>query len=257
MGRRQQAEAAFRLVLDSEPTNARAFLGLAQSLDDAHAQKAFDCFRSAADLEPGLADAHNGLGCLSPDPASAQPHFARAVELEPTCAEFRSNLAMCLLEQGKLAEAETELEDAVAMGAGPAVALALAEVLFDTGRLADADRILRPIVTGVEIDGQFHREAWRHYENLDFAAAEECFASCKPSEDDVLWAWVFALYGKILMATEREWPATRCFRTAIRLQPRAAEYHKLLSEALLAQRLSLKAGAAMRRARELERALRE
>jgi Tfp pilus assembly protein PilF len=253
LGRRQQAEDAFRVALEQDPANARAYLGLAESLMEVKPREAYDYFRSAAELLPSLADAHNGLGCLSETPAAAESHFRRAAELEPTCAEFLSNLGMCLLEQGKTSEARSELEDALAMGAGYEISAALAELAFEVGDCASAEELLRPALSEVTVHNQFPREAWRHYEVLDFDAAEALFLEEAGTDDDPLWGWIFALYGKILLATDRDWPAARCLRTAIRLQPREAEYHRLLSEALASQKLTIKAGAARRRARQLAR----
>ncbi len=103
----------------------------------------------AARLEPGFAPAHFYLGKLEMSrgrPALAEPHFLRAVASEPGMVDAWQELGSALYAQGRLEEAASALEKALALGPRGddegAVHNELARVRMEQGRLDEAGRRL-------------------------------------------------------------------------------------------------------------------
>jgi Flp pilus assembly protein TadD len=104
-------------------------------------------YRRVTEAEPDCAEAWHLLGIVAlqrGEGATAQRLIARAVELAPGDAKFRTNLANSVVVQGNLAAAEPILRAAISADAGYADAhYALGHVLRDSGRLKEAEASLR------------------------------------------------------------------------------------------------------------------
>lgn len=97
-GRVAQAEAAYRMVIEADPSSFRAHynLGLARLALGERAAAAGSLLE-AVRLQPQLAEAHYLLGHLFCDddrPDEGLAHFRRALELRPESAEARWSLAL-------------------------------------------------------------------------------------------------------------------------------------------------------------------
>jgi hypothetical protein len=69
--------------------------------------------------------------------------WRRIVNLMPDVAGFHVSLSESLVTIGELEEAATHLEQAAALGAGPAVRLRLVEVYLRLGRRAESEQARR------------------------------------------------------------------------------------------------------------------
>ncbi|HTB11458.1 MAG TPA: tetratricopeptide repeat protein [Bryobacteraceae bacterium] len=143
-GNPRNAVAAFDQALKRAPNSSVAFLdlagaltqsgqnaraievlkrGLAQGLSDpllwyqlGLASHDPDAFRKALALDPGLAEAHDGLGELlasSGDLAHAESEFREALRIEPDMPSAQSNLGHVLAARGNLPEAAWYFQKAV------------------------------------------------------------------------------------------------------------------------------------------------
>lgn len=125
----RQARDQFQRALDHDPTFAQAWSGLADafehltSLSALSADEAYPRARAAAEraleLDPYLADAHASLAmALSMyyhDSQTADAHFRRAIELDPSYARGRRLYASHLRNHGRFEDALTEVRTAQAL----------------------------------------------------------------------------------------------------------------------------------------------
>ena len=147
-GRVDDAERAYRMVLDREPGNAIAthYLGLIawQRGDVASAERSM---RAAIEADASIADFHNNLGLLLRDARRVEEAiacFRRTLEIDPGWIEARSNLALVLEGAGRFDEALAAYRGAVA--AEPRFAIGhqnLARALLARGELAEGWREYR------------------------------------------------------------------------------------------------------------------
>ncbi len=145
------AESDFRSALVHRPNEFDDQLGLAWSLArQANAAKNRHALELAADLEQRLADpsVHVCLGVLAfkaGQPAAAEHHFRRALEISPHHGSH-TDLGALYAHLGRSEEAESELRAAIAQDWHDAVAhVELGSLLLDLGgdRLAEAEREFR------------------------------------------------------------------------------------------------------------------
>lgn len=145
------AENDFRSALGYRPDDFDDQLGLAWSLArQADAAKHRQALEVAADLERRLADpsVHVCLGVLAfkaGQPAAAEHHFRRALEISPHHGSH-TDLGALYAHLGRSEEAESELRAAIAQDWHDAVAhVELGSLLLDLGgdRLAEAEREFR------------------------------------------------------------------------------------------------------------------
>lgn len=114
----REARRLYERVTSLDPGHARAFnhlgLILLRTGDEA---SAFRAFQEAILTMPDLAPAWNNIGTLHEsdgrDPI-AEDHYRRSVEIDPTLAEARLNLARVLYKRGDFAEAEKVVREVIA-----------------------------------------------------------------------------------------------------------------------------------------------
>jgi predicted O-linked N-acetylglucosamine transferase (SPINDLY family) len=114
-----EAENPLRAALEKLPRHPEAWLNLARSLRSLGrpAGDVVACLRRAVELEPDRAETHEQLGellVLAEGLPAAEPHFRRAVELQPGLSCAWTNLGLALLEApGRFREAVECLNHAV------------------------------------------------------------------------------------------------------------------------------------------------
>lgn len=121
-GRLDDAEAAFRMVLQLEPDSFKARYNLAVTYANRGAvDRAVSMYEEALEVgadHPEAALAWNNLGAIwldRGDLTKARPYFERAVASPGASLESRYNLALILRAEGELERAIEELEAAAAM----------------------------------------------------------------------------------------------------------------------------------------------
>jgi tetratricopeptide (TPR) repeat protein len=93
-----------------------------------------------ARIEAGIAEAHELLS----EPALAEPHYRRAIELAPDYSEGHLHLARLLAARGAADEATALLREAIAAQPdSPEVAVELSDLLVSKGDLQEAARLLQ------------------------------------------------------------------------------------------------------------------
>jgi len=110
-GRLEDAEAAFRDILDRAPGYALAWFFLGRLRDTkGDRDAAIDFLRKAIEIDPKLVRAHNDLGIFMQNRGrldEAEACYRRALEIDGQFAEAMSNLGAVLAERGRLEDAST------------------------------------------------------------------------------------------------------------------------------------------------------
>jgi eukaryotic-like serine/threonine-protein kinase len=107
----EEAIKAFRKALEIDPKLAPAHYNLGNVLwhDLKRPQEALEAYREALEIDPKYADAHVNLGAVLCDdlnrPQEAIEAFRKALEIDPKLAPAHTNLGLVLLKQGRFAEA--------------------------------------------------------------------------------------------------------------------------------------------------------
>ena len=112
-GRLAEAERLYRLVCDTDPTNARAFHLLGLVAHQLSRPDAASLVGRAVTLDPDFAEAHNDRGVILAANGlfvDALPCFEKAVALKPGYHEARNNLARGWRALGRLDEATKQFE---------------------------------------------------------------------------------------------------------------------------------------------------
>lgn len=116
-GRRDEAVATLRQLIQSDPRNADARLLLGSVLMEAGQRaESITQLKEAVRLLPESAEAHNALGeayNAFGEPSAARPEFARAVELDPKHAQAQANLGDVLAQQNEPDAAIPHLDAAI------------------------------------------------------------------------------------------------------------------------------------------------
>jgi arylsulfatase A-like enzyme/Flp pilus assembly protein TadD len=114
MGRRREAQAAFRRVLELDPTSATAYENLGiDAIGAGDFSAAIDHLTRAIELDPRLARAHNALAAASmrqKREADAIAHWQTALRLDPRLYDALYNLGTSLWDAGRRDEARPYLE---------------------------------------------------------------------------------------------------------------------------------------------------
>lgn len=258
-GRFAEAETAFRLALAKRPEEARLYLALGLCIDpDERPDEALSNFKRAVELDDMLADAHNGIGICETDLARGEAAFRRAIVIEPHSAEFHANLAVCLLRQGRMQDAEPIFRAAVLLEPSNLLLVCdWVELLLDLRRYRDAETAITKVLKKRCGDRSklLDRRAWWFYDERRFAEADATFASLRGKSPEGE-AWLYFVLARTFRLQQMEPKAIEAVRTAIALSPATTEFHEELGQLLERTRQPDRAGAAYARAGELSRARR-
>src|SRR6202790_565053 len=150
-GRLAEAERLYRLVCDTDPTNARAFHLLGVVAHQLNHPDAASLVGRAVALDPDFAEAHNDRGVILAANglfADAVPCFEKAVALKSGHHEARNNLARGLRALGRLDEATKQFERVLkSTPDSPVAHFNLASMLELTGEKPAAARHYRSAVS--------------------------------------------------------------------------------------------------------------
>lgn len=238
-GRRQEAGALYRQVLEADPGNADALhlmgMLLADSGDLAAAER---WVRRAIAACPSVAMFHNNLGNIlraAGKAAEAEDCYRRAIELEPAYAEAYSNLGNVLQETGRLKEALAHYDHALRLQPECAEAHnSRGNALRLCGRRQEAvEAIEKALALRPE-----YAEAWVNLAAVrrELGQLESAEAACRRAlQLNPQLAEAHANLGAILLERNRLVEAERACRRAISLKPELAEAYANLAAALIEQ----------------------
>jgi tetratricopeptide (TPR) repeat protein len=252
-GRLEEAEEQFRLLLQREPANPRAALGLAQVAWErgapeqslTHLRRAVDSPFTRKKACHLLAEVYQQQG----DRAAAERALQRAAQLpddqgwvdsflgevEQLRVGIRTRLeeANRLLEQGKVDEAVAFLQQAARdYPEADAVWVSLGRALVRQGNLVAAERTLR---RAVEIAPEAAEARFQLgvalFSQKAYPAAADCFR--KAVELKPAHALAYYNLGHCLMLQDDRAGAIEAFGGAVRCRPQFAEAHTNLADLLL------------------------
>jgi len=141
-GNRALAERAYELALERQPQNAAACERLALLYvqagrnDDARV-----LFERALDVQSDRWRSHDGLGILADrrqDYVAAIGHYDRALEIEPRAASVMNNRGYSRFLSGDPVRAESDLKEAIRLGARNGAWMNLGKVQASQARYAEA-----------------------------------------------------------------------------------------------------------------------
>ncbi len=178
LGRRRDAQEAYRAVLAREPSRPAALVGLANSLmAEGREDEAVGLLRNrvaAGDrdhlLLATLAEFHGQMG----DAERALDIWKLAAATYPNSGVARHNLAAAFGDRSRYAEAEAAARAAIAAGVnGPPTWLVLARALQGLGRLNEAEAAFRETVRLAPNSAEAHRDLtqilWMRTSNVSAA----------------------------------------------------------------------------------------
>lgn len=161
LGKKLEAEAAYRAALACDPGFRAGRLGLARLLNDlargeeAESEARVLIERDARDAEAWAVLGEALAGRQLPDQAEAA--YRRALDLRPGYAIARHNLGALLAREQRAEEALHELDRAATDGLrGREIQLSRARALFDLGRFDDADAALQSALGAAPLDTESH-----------------------------------------------------------------------------------------------------
>jgi tetratricopeptide (TPR) repeat protein len=178
LGNRALAEKAYEFALEREPNNAAACerLGLLY-LQSARANDAGVLFERAILLEPNRWASHNGLGILADrrkDYAAAIGHYNRALEIEPKAAPVMNNRGYSRFLAGDAVSAESDLKEAIRLGARDGAWTNLGKVQANQARYADA---LESFLQEMDLPNAYNLLGEAAMERGDYDQARKYFES--------------------------------------------------------------------------------
>lgn len=112
------ATAAFRRAVEANSQDAGAWLHLGNACRrSGQMREALSAYRQAIQIDDTYSEAHNNYGMLlsASDASAAEFHLRRSIKLDPRNAEAHNNLANLLARSGKLQEAISHYERALAI----------------------------------------------------------------------------------------------------------------------------------------------
>jgi protein O-GlcNAc transferase len=255
-GRWQEAEAAYRRMLDADPRNVEALHLLGALLSQmGHFAAAVAVMERALQCRPADPVLWNNLGNALKDAgrlADAEKSYRESLKRLPGFAHAHCGLGHLLHLRGNLAEAERALNDALAINARhPYAHNYLGMVLADSGRLKEAAESFRQALA-------IHPDFAQAHHNLglvqfELGQGEEAERSYRRAL--ALAPHVGAIHsdlGDTLAAYGHPDEAQRCYRHALDLDPRFAPAHAGMGNVLRAHGKFGESEASLRRALELD-----
>ncbi len=221
-GRTEDAVAAYREVLERDPTHQSALEGLGRLLaQSGRAEEAIPVLLQAIDQNPGAYQIHSDLGLAyvnSGRTTQAIQELRAAVRINPDAPQTQSGLGAALIQTRDIEGAEAAFRKAIRLQPHYANAHAnLANVLAGTNRPADAEHHFQQAL-------RFDPEAFEAHFN----------------------------YSRLLAATERFGEAEKYLQAALRLNPGVAEAHDELGTLFALQGKNRAAASAYRKALEVD-----
>jgi len=255
-GRIAEAEAAYRQILASDPTNFDALhlLGVAAYQLGRH-DEAWERISQALALSPTDAPAQNNLGNVLRAQGrldEARACFRKAVTLQPNYADAHISLGALYSKQGKPEEAIACYRKARSLAPNsPAVLLSLGNILVDSGKHDEAIQCYRQALA-------IKPDSFKARFNLGNVLAQRgeldeavlCYRNAIALKPDFHAA--HSNLGNVLNDQGRPGEAAACYEKAIALKPDFAEAHFNLGNALKDQGRLDQAVASYRRALGLE-----
>lgn len=253
-GRLAEAEAAYRGILEREPSHPDALhlLGLIEH-QRGNAATAAELIGRAIACRPDAPHFHNSLGTVlraSGRAEDAIAAFVRAVALRPDYGEAHYNLgnALRVLERGEEAEAayrralEIRRDD-------PAILNNLATLLQEAGRYAEAESALRLAHAGAPDDGEVAINLATVLTRLGRAA--DAVALLKDAVDRApAVPELHAAIGRSLAAAGRDDEAEAAYRRALALDADNAPAATALAGVLMERGRAVEAVPLLRRVAE-------
>lgn len=239
-GNAAQALEQFQQVVDKQPNHWAAQINRAGALvalnRKAEAEQAYE---RALQLKPDHAPTHAAYGQLlaSRDPATAEEHLRRAVELDPSLEDARLDLATVLEARsaagsGSLEEAEAIYEQFLESHPDRGdVRLRLAEIYLQQKRPVDAIRELEAARAGAPPNLRISEallDAYVRSKQNDKALALLPELLSQRTGD----AELYLLQGSLLMEKRQYASASDSFRRAIELAPQSPPGYTNLAAAL-------------------------
>lgn len=149
---RSEAEAAYRKVIEVNPSDAAAYINLGKILQDnlKHYDEAEAAYRKAIDLNPSDATAYSNLGILLSYMLrhfEAIEAFEKAINLNPSNAAIYSNLGNVLANMKWYDRAEESYRKAIELNPSYATAYShLGIILSDMKRYDEAEAAYRKAI---------------------------------------------------------------------------------------------------------------
>ena len=176
LGNRALAEKAYEFALERQPDDAAASerLGLLylQSARDGQTQALFE---RAVSLQPNRWRSYNGLGILADrrqDFAAAIGHYDRALEIEPKAAPVMNNRGYSRFLAGDPVGAETDLKEAIRLGASDGAWTNLGKVQASQARYEEA---LQSFLQAMDLPNAYNLLGEAATEGGDYLAAQRYF----------------------------------------------------------------------------------
>lgn len=146
-GRAEQAALLLHSVIAKDPTDADAYIGLADAFEGQHkTAEAEISYQRAVDAEPSYANAHTALGNFLIQhgrAAAAVSHFKRVAELVPGSAAAFNNLGGALLMSGDFQSAASAFDRSLKIAPSRSAYSNSGTVYYFLGRFADAANMFR------------------------------------------------------------------------------------------------------------------
>jgi tetratricopeptide (TPR) repeat protein len=244
LGRADESIAAYRKSVEARSDIFDSNLNLGLMLEHTHNPEAEKYFRAATTLTPAAhveesqARAWLSLGHATEnrDPAQALQAYAKAAELTPTDPEPHLCAGLLDERQKDFTAAEAEYKKVLAIDTHSTDAvIGLTNIYMKSGRLADAEPLLRRLAADRPSDGGLHLQLGRvlvgEKKNDDAMVEFQAALKVSPKDPDAQreLADLYASAGKNDLAEV-------AYRPLVAASPNDPELHRSLGRALLLQK---------------------
>jgi Flp pilus assembly protein TadD len=244
LGHSDDSIAAYRKAVAAKPEVFESNLNLGLMLERTHDPEAEKFLRAATTLTPtahveeGQARAWLSLGHTleNHDPAQALLAYNKAAELTPTDPEPHLSAGLLDERQKDFAAAETEYKKVLTIDAhSTEAAIGLTNIYMKSGRLTDAEPLLRRLAADRPDDAGLHLQLGRvllaEKKNDDAIVEFQAALKLSPKDADAQreLADLYASAGKNDLAET-------AYRPLVAAQPNDPELHRALGRALLLQK---------------------